>query len=100
MFSLAGAVRNSELAERWRQRGVRGACRVSGLGRRGADPLLLVLGRAGRHAATAMSGGRRKRRSRSTARTKIAFAGQALAKASLMRRTLIVTTAPILRSFS
>jgi hypothetical protein len=57
----------------------------------GADPLLLVLGQA--------SGGSRRRRSRSTASANTAFIGQALVKASLMRRTLMVTTAPILRSF-
>src|SRR5262245_25398507 len=72
---------------------------LGGLGRLGAEPLLWVLGWAGRQAAMA-GGGVRKRRSRSRARLKRCFIGQELAKASFMRRTLTVTTAPILRSFS
>src|SRR5262252_3930134 len=52
----------------------------------------------GGQAATAVSGGACISRRRSIARQKISFIGQALAKASLMRRTLTVTTAPIFNS--
>ena len=52
----------------------------------------------GGQAATAVFGGAFTSLSRSMARRKTFFIGQALAKASLMRRTLTVTTAPIFNS--
>ena len=45
-------------------------------------------------------GGARRRRRRPSAWMTTLLAGQALAKAILMRRTLTVTTAPIFNSFS
>src|SRR5262245_14356005 len=62
-------------------------------------PLWLILGWVGGgQAATVVFGGARTSLSRSMARQKTFFIGQALAKASLMRRTLTVTTAPIFNS--
>src|SRR5262245_54977887 len=62
-------------------------------------PLWLILGWAGGgQAATAVAGGAGISRRRSSARRKISFMRQALAKASLMRRTLPVTIAPIFNS--